>query len=122
MQLGIRLHDTKKLPFEERIADVRELGFSCGHLALAKVIDEFSTKDEALTPGLAMYMKNVFAKNHVDIAVLGCYLNLTNPNEEQLKEIVHRYMAHIRFASWLGCGVVGTETGCPTAERITDVL
>ncbi len=113
MQLGIRLHDTKKLPFEERIADVRELGFSCGHLALAKVIDEFSTKDEALTPGLAMYMKNVFAKNHVDIAVLGCYLNLANPNEEQLKKIVHRYMAHVRFASWLGCGVVGTETGCP---------
>jgi len=113
MQLGIRLHDTKKLPLEERIADVRELGFSCGHLALGKVIDEFSTNDEALTPGLAMYIKNVFAKNHVDIAVLGCYLNLANPNEEQLKETVHRYMAHIRFASWLGCGVVGTETGCP---------
>ncbi len=113
MQLGIRLHDTKKLPFEERIADVRELGFKCGHMALAKVIDEFSTKDEALTPGLAMYIKNVFAKNNVDIAVLGCYLNLANPNEEQLKKIVHRYMAHIRFAAWLGCGVVGTETGCP---------
>ena len=113
MQLGIRLHDTKKLPFEERIADVRELGFKCGHMALGKVIDEFSTKDEALTPGLAMYIKNVFAKNNVDIAVLGCYLNLATPNEEQLKQNVHRYMAHIRFASWLGCGVVGTETGCP---------
>ncbi len=113
MQLGIRLHDTKKLPFEERIADVRELGFKCGHMALGKVIDEFSTKDEALTPGLAMYLKNVFAENNVDIAVLGCYLNLADPNEEQLKKTVHRYMAHIRFASWLGCGVVGTETGCP---------
>ena len=113
MQLGIRLHDTKKLPFEERIADVRELGFKCGHMALGKVIDEFSTKDEALTPGLAMYIKNVFAENNVDIAVLGCYLNLADPNEEQLKKTVHRYMAHIRFASWLGCGVVGTETGCP---------
>ena len=27
MQLGIRLHDTMKLPFEERIADVHRLGF-----------------------------------------------------------------------------------------------
>ena len=113
MQLGIRLHDTKKLPFEERIAQVHELGFACGHLALSKVIDEFPTTDEALTPGLAMYIKNVFAKNHVDIAVLGCYLNLANPNQEQLAGIMHRYMAHIRFASWLGCGVVGTETGAP---------
>ena len=113
MQLGIRLHDTTKLPFEERIAQVHELGFACGHLALSKVIDEFSTADEALTPGLAMYIKNVFAKNQVDIAVLGCYLNLANPSQEQLAETMHHYMAHIRFASWLGCGVVGTETGAP---------
>ena len=109
MQLGIRLHDTTKLPFEERIAQVHELGFACGHLALSKVIDEFSTADEALTPGLAMYIKNVFAKNQV----LGCYLNLANPSQEQLAETMHHYMAHIRFASWLGCGVVGTETGAP---------
>ena len=113
MQLGIRLHDTKKLPFEERIKDVHELGFACGHLALGKVITEFPTDDGALTPGLAMYIKKVFAKNDVDIAVLGCYLNLANPNPEKLKQITHRYMAHIRFASLLGCGVVGTETGAP---------
>lgn len=113
MQLGIRLHDTKKLPFEERIEDVSRLGFKCGHLALAKVISEFPTTDEALTPGLAMYIKNVFARNHVDIAVLGCYLNLANPDPEKLRQITHRYMAHIRFASWMGCGVVGTETGAP---------
>lgn len=113
MQLGIRLHDTKKLPLEERIADVHELGFTCGHLALGKVISEVSTKDDALTPGFAMYLKNLFAKNQVDIAVLGCYLNLANPNPEQLSKITHRYMAHIRFASLLGCGVVGTETGAP---------
>lgn len=120
MQLGIRLHDTKKLSFEERIANVSQLGFRCGHLALAKVISEFPTTDEALTPGLAMYIKNVFAKNNVDIAVLGCYLNLANPNPEKLEQITHRYMAHIRFASWLGCGVVGTETGAPN-ETYTHV-
>lgn len=113
MQLGIRLHDTTKRPFEERIKEVHDLGFTCGHLALAKVIDEFPTTDEAMTPGLAMYIKKVFEKNDVDIAVLGCYLNLANPNKEQLAETVHRYMAHIRFASLLGCGVVGTETGAP---------
>lgn len=113
MQLGIRLHDTKNLPFEERIADVHELGFACGHLALSKVIKEFPTDDGALTPGLAMYIKKVFEKNDVDIAVLGCYLNLANPNPEKLAQITNRYKAHIRFASLAGCGVVGTETGAP---------
>ena len=110
---GIRLHDTKKLPFEERIANVHELGFACGHLAPGKVITEFPTTDEALTPGLAMYMKNVFAKNQVDVAVLGCYLNLANPNPEQLAKITHRYMAHIRFAS------DEDDDAEETAEKIT---
>ncbi|MBQ8597721.1 MAG: sugar phosphate isomerase/epimerase, partial [Lachnospiraceae bacterium] len=55
-------------------------------------------------------------KNELDIAVLGCYLNLANPNPEKLKEIVEKYKAHIRFASHLGCGVVGTETGAPNEE------
>lgn len=113
MQLGIRLHDTKPLPIEERIADVHNLGFRCGHLALGKVINQFPTDDSAMTPGLAMYLKRIFEKNEVDVAVLGCYLNLANPNPEQLKKITHRYLAHIRFASLLGCGVVGTETGAP---------
>ncbi len=42
---------------------------------------------------------------------MGCYLNLANPDEGQLAKITHRYLAHIRFASLLGVGVVGTETG-----------
>ena len=102
MQLGIRLHDIKKSPLEERLAIAKEQGFLCGHLALSKVISEYPVDDGALTPGYAMYLKNLFAKNDLDIAVLGCYLNLANPNEEQLAKITHRYMAHIRFASLLG--------------------
>jgi sugar phosphate isomerase/epimerase len=111
MQIGIRLHDIKKAPLEERLAIAHEQGFTCGHLALSKVISEYPTDDGALTPGLALYLKRLFAKNELDVAVLGCYLNLTNPNSESLKKITNRYMAHIRFASLLGTGVVGTETG-----------
>lgn len=116
MQLGIRLHDIKKAPLEERLEIAKEQGFSCGHLALSKVISEYSVEDGALTPGFAMYLKKIFAKNELDVAVLGCYLNLANPNEESLKKITHRYLSHIRFASLLGAGVVGTETGAPNEE------
>ena len=120
MQLGIRIHDTKKMPVEERLAHIRRLGFTCGHLAPAMVLGDHSIDDEALTPGYAMYLKRLFTKNDLDCAVLGCYLNLANPNKEQLAKITHRYMAHIRFASLLGCGVVGTETGAPN-ETYTPV-
>lgn len=113
MQLGIRLHDIEEGSLEHRLAVARQQGFACGHLALSKTIHEYSVADSALTPGLATYLKKLFAKNDIDIAVLGCYLNLANPNPEKLKEIQNRYLANIRFASLLGCGVVGTETGAP---------
>ncbi len=111
MQLGIRLHDIKKAPLEERLQIASEQGFCCGHLALSKVISEYPVTDSALTPGFACYLKRLFAEKKLDVAVLGCYLNLADPNEERLKRNQARYLAHIRFASLLGAGVVGTETG-----------
>jgi sugar phosphate isomerase/epimerase len=111
LRLGIRAHDTIKLPFVETVENISDLGFCCTQLALKKLITEFNVSREAMTPGMAFYMKDVFGRNHVDVAVLGCYLNLTNPDATQLAEIQKNYEAHIRFASLLGCGMVGTETG-----------
>ena len=116
MQFGIRLHDAIKAPLEERLKAVREQGFACAHLALSKVISENSVADSALTPGYAMYLKRLFGKYELDVAVLGCYLNLANPDPEKLKTIQNKYMANIRFAAHLGAGVVGTETGAPNLE------
>lgn len=119
MQIGIRLHDTVELPLEKRINKVCEQGFSCVHLALLKVIKEYSVSNTALTPGLAMHIKRLFKNADLDIAVLGCYLNLANPDEVELKKIKDTYISTIRFASILGCGVVGTETGAPNKEYKT---
>lgn len=116
MQLGIRVHDGEKLPLEELLPILKSRGFTCGHIALSKSVREYSTEVSALTPGLAMYLKKLFARNSLDIAVLGCYLNLADPDAAALKNITEKYMAHIRFASLLGCGVVGTETGAPNTE------
>jgi L-ribulose-5-phosphate 3-epimerase len=66
-----------------------------------------------------MYIRSVFEKYGVDCAVLGCYKNLAHPDPEALKKIQDEYRAHIRFASLLNAGVVGTETGCPNAEYKT---
>lgn len=120
MLLGIRLHDIEKTTLENRLKIAHEQGFTCGHLALSKVISEYPVDDGALTPGLAMHLKRIFAENQIDVAVLGCYLNLANPNEESLKKITQRYLANIRFASILGAGVVGTETGAVNEKYATE--
>ena len=116
MQIGIRLHDIKKAPLEERLKIAHSQGFKCGHLALKKVVDEYSVADAALTPGYGCYLRRLFDKYELDIAVLGNYLNLATPDEEALQKNMHRYMAHIRMASIMNVGVVGTETGAVNKE------
>ena len=116
MQIGIRLHDVAPGTIEERLKIASEQGFSCVHLALTKTINDHSVENSALTPGFASYLRSKFAEYHMDIAVLGCYLNLAHPDPEEIKKIQERYFAHLRFASILGCSVVGTETGNPNGE------
>lgn len=116
MRIGIRGHDMERVPFEELVSNIKKKGFKCTQLALPKAIYEFNVSEEAMTPGMALYLREIFAENKVDVAVLGCYHNLANPNKEQLAKTIKTYMTHIRFASLLGCGVVGTETGAVNEE------
>ena len=126
MQLGIRLHDihAKLGPefqtMEKRAQTAREEGFTCVHLAYSKVIKGYTFDDCALTEGLAKYTKRVFEGQGLDVAVLGCYLNLAHPDPDKLQEIQSRYYGHLRVASLLGAGVVGTETGAPNAQYKMD--
>jgi sugar phosphate isomerase/epimerase len=126
MQLGIRLHDIHTglgpefQTMEKRAQTAREEGFTCVHLAYSKVIKGYTFDDCALTEGLAKYTKRIFDGQGLDVAVLGCYLNLAHPDPEKLREIQSRYCGHLRVASLLGAGVVGTETGAPNAQYKMD--
>ena len=115
MQLGIRAHDVGQMPLEELISAIRLQGFTCMHIALSKSVKEFKPDLSTMTPGFAMYLKRLCEKNGIDIAVLGNYLNLAHPDPEALRQITEKYIAHLRFASILRPGVVGTETGAVNA-------
>ena len=126
MQIGIRLHDVNAgaapelQTMEARAEKAREEGFSCVHLAFSKVIKGVTFDECALTEGLAAHTKRVFDKNDLDVAVLGCYLNLAHPDPAKLRDIQSRYYGHLRAAALMGAGVVGTETGAPNPEYKMD--
>ena len=126
MQLGIRLHDVNaSLPeseqtLEKRAQKAREEGFSCVHLALSKCIPGFTFDNAALTEGLAAHVRRVFRHEQLDVAVLGCYLNLAHPDPQKVKEFQTRYLGSLRAASQAGIGMVGTETGAPNAAYKLD--
>lgn len=126
MQLGIRLHDVnaaepeERQTLEARAKTAREEGFSCVHLALSKCIPNTSFDGAALTEGLAAHVRRVFRDNALDVAVLGCYLNLAHPDAEKIREFQSRYFGHLRVAALAGVGMVGTETGAPNAAYKLD--
>ena len=126
LQIGIRLHDVNSgladelQTLEARAAKAREEGFCCVHLAPQKVMKGVTYDPAAMTEGLAAYFKRVFGKNDLDIAVLGCYLNLAHPDTDKLQSIKERYYGNMRVAALCGAAMVGTETGCPNAEYKLD--
>ena len=86
LQIGVRLHDVNTTKdrtmqtLEARAQTARAEGFCCVHLALSKVMAGLTFDEAAMTEGLAMHVKRVFARNELDVAVLGCYLNLAHPD------------------------------------------
>jgi sugar phosphate isomerase/epimerase len=126
MQLGIRLHDVNaSLPeseqsLEKRLEKAREEGFRCYHLALQKCISGVTFDDAALNEGLGAYLRRLSREYGIDLAVLGCYLNLAHPDPEKIREFQSRYYGHLRIAAISGAGMVGTETGAPNAAYKLD--
>ncbi|MCR5153714.1 MAG: sugar phosphate isomerase/epimerase [Lachnospiraceae bacterium] len=126
LQLGVRGHDMPVAPFDEWAKSIKDEGFCCTQLALKKAVHDFDVSDGAMTSGMALYMRRILDKYGVNVSVLGCYKNLADPDEASLCKTIESYKNHIRFASYLGAGLVGTETGAvnheykPCAENHTE--
>ena len=112
MNIGIRLHDTLPGSLKERLSYARAQGFSCAHVALSKVLEDFSMPEapEKLTAEYAVRVRRDFDDSGLECAVLGCYLNLADPDPERRARTQEIYKAHLRFAPMAGARVVGTET------------
>ena len=126
IRFGIRLHDVNTaLPesgrtLEARLKQAKAEGFSCVHLAFSKVMKDVPSDACALTEGFARYVSSELEAQGMDLAVLGCYLNLAHPDPAALQTIQKKYYAHLRAASLMRASVVGTETGAPNAEYRSD--
>ena len=122
MNIGIRLHDTAPGSLKERLAFAKAQGFSCAHVAISKIRDDFDMKDapEKLTAEYAKRFRQDFDESGLECAVLGCYLNLADPDPERRARTQEIYKAHLRFAAKTGARVVGTETYANPESRFAD--
>lgn len=111
MRLGVRAHDFGKLPVCELADRIAAKGFVCVQLAPTKAIAGFDDDDGRLSPGFAWQARRAFEKREIQIAVLGCYINLADPDAGRRARSLARFKEYIRHARDFGCSVVGTETG-----------
>jgi L-ribulose-5-phosphate 3-epimerase len=111
MNLGIRAHDIEASSIEELVGTVSQKGLSSVQLALGKSLKNVNTGLGSLSPGFGRYIGDAFRKKDIQIAVLGCYINMIHPDQTERRKALERFKEHIRFARDFGCNIVGTETG-----------
>ncbi|SEO53186.1 Sugar phosphate isomerase/epimerase [Amphibacillus marinus] len=111
LNIGIRAHDIDSDNLNDLSKQLAVLQISAIQLALKKSIKEWPIKLGSLNTGLAKTIANEFRSDNVDIAVLGCYINMIHPDVEQRQEALAYFKEHIRFARDFHCSIVATETG-----------
>lgn len=116
--IGIRAHDIEDVPLEEAVKIISQKGLTAVQLAVSKSITDVNTGPGSFSPGFARHVNRMFQAEYVQIAVLGCYINLIHPDLDKRRTGLERFKEHIRFARDFGCSIVGTETGNVNADIV----
>ena len=112
LNIGMRCHDLcPKMEMEALFKEVKANGIHQIQLAFGKSVSNYDFSTGHYSPGFARYIRDELAKNEIHVAVLGCYINPTNPIEAKRREAVDRFIEHMKYARILGADMVGTETG-----------
>ena len=115
MKKGIRGHDVSAIGLENICKRCEKQGISYLQLVLERSVDGFEVGKftEEYADSIKKQLENV------KIAILGSYINPSNPNDDELKIDIDKFKEKIRYASVLKPIAVGTETG-KYKEGLTD--
>ena len=118
MRIGIRGHDIGSYTLDKIGEIMEKKNLKSLQFVAQKIITEFEVIKGSMTPGMAQYIKGELERHGINISILGCYINLANPNDDELNELLDTFKEHIRFATYLGCNIIGTETGALNREYV----
>lgn len=108
MYIGMRGHDFDTTTLDDLLAKCNEYNVGGVQLAFLKSIEGF--KKGNFTPEYAQSIGDAFKAAGVRIPVLGCYINPTAPNEEELEDNIAYFIENLNYAKYIGADMVGLET------------
>ena len=109
MKIGVRAHDLGRHDIDELPKVIKAAGFETIQLAPAKVINGINSFAD-ITQYHMDAIANAFAREGVEIHILGCYIEPSVANETERLQAVETFKQNITFAKTMGIRYVGTET------------
>lgn len=109
MKLGVRAHDYGRHEVEKLADILQREGYEAAQIAIPRSfvgVDSFADINE----DLLYRMKNEFSARNIEIAVLSCYQDLGNPNDEIRGAAVETFKKCLFYSKIVGARVVGSET------------
>lgn len=112
MNYGMRCHDICPAGEIDAVLDaVKANGIHQIQLAMGKSFPGYDFGPGHYSPGFAHTIGKKLKEREIHVAVLGCYINPTNPDEAKRQEEVAKFIEHLKYAKMIGADMVGTETG-----------
>ncbi len=112
MNFGMRCHDICPKADMDTVFDaVKNNGIDQIQLALGKSISGYDFNYGHYSPGFGRLIGRKLKERDIHVAVLGCYINPTNPDEKTRQAEVRKFIEHLKYAKAIGADMVGTETG-----------
>lgn len=119
MIIASRTHDFGKYPVRELAPMLKERGIDAAQLILLKGFQEINSYAD-ITSDMILNIRESFEQSQVKIHILGCYMDLGNPDAEIRKKAVETFIRFLSYGKEIGAALVGTETAYPRlseAER-----
>ena len=109
MKIGVRAHDYGRRGVEECAILMHKEGYEAVQLAIPKTFTGIM-KYEDITEGLLNNIREAFCTQQVEIAVLGCYMDLSHPDKETRQAAVSTFCRCLRYSKIIGAKMTGSET------------
>lgn len=117
MNYGMRCHDIcPKADMDTVLDTVKANGINQIQLAFGKSFAGYDFGPGHYSPGFAHMIDDKLKARGIHVAVLGCYINPTDPDENRRKASVAKFIEHLKYAKIIGADMVGTETGRYNSE------
>ena len=107
---GLRGHDIAG-NFTEMCIKAKEHNIDTLQFALAKTCNDINFDTVGYDKNISLKIKEELQKYKLHVAVLGCYINPVNKDEETVKIQLKRFKNFLNYAKDFNADVIGTETG-----------